>query len=101
MTITRYAALLGALTIAACSAESAEVASLRTSCEADAGMTPAECGCMIDKAQADLTDEQFTLLASMVGDADTPAASPADMSPADLTALMTFMATAENECSSS
>ena len=48
------AALLAALLTTACGGESAEVTAMRTSCEADSGMTPAQCDCMIDKAQADL-----------------------------------------------
>lgn len=93
------AALLAALLTTACGGESEEVAALRASCEADSGMTPAECSCMIDKAQADLSEEQFTLLTSMVGD-NAPAEPPADLSPADMAAMMTFITSAEAECNS-
>jgi hypothetical protein len=93
------AALLAALLTTACG-ESEEVAALRTSCEADSGMTPAECSCMIDKAQADLSEEQFAALTSMVGDGETPAESPMNLSPTDMAALMTFITSAEAECNS-
>ena len=55
---------------------------------------------MIDKAQADLSDKQFGYLTQMVGN-EAASEPPADLTAADMTAIMTFVTSASEECTAS
>ena len=68
------------------------------SCQSQMMMSAPQCACMADKAEADLTERGILYLSLGATDVRNTAATAKAMTPAELTAVDTFMKTAPGLC---
>jgi len=97
MTVAATAAALG---LSACGGEGggSDVRTLASVCVAEAGFTAAQCSCMANRAQDELTEDQFALLLASAQDDESAGALSANMSIADAMSVANFFDAAEAAC---